>query len=323
MMRKIIVSLSFCAFQLYGSVVSMSNMISQMIVVGFSGQKPGDKWIEQLSRDIQNDKIGGIYIAKENLKNFKQLKILNNYLQKKSKKNLLVLSYPDNFSDFNRANQDYNLNDIKKLNIDFYGKLKKSGVNMLFWPNADLHLNRCYSDQEDIAVTYLTYEINSLKNAGLIPIIGHFPGRVNDAKDWKYAELKPYFELIKYKKIKAITMDSGLNKNLDKENISTFSHYTIKSILRGKLNYQGLIVSADLKSKYILKNYSFTQSVIKAVNAGNDILFFSSYFAKNSNVPREVKKILLKAIKGGRVKKETIVKSYEKIVKFRKNNGIN
>jgi len=322
MMRKFVIFLSFCVLSLYGSSISIQSMISQMIVVGFSGQKPGDKWVEQLSRDIKNDKIGGIYIAKENIKNFKQLKILNNYLEKKSKKHLLIVSYPDNFSEFNRAKEDYNLNDIKKLNIGFYGKLKKSGVDMLFWPNADLHLNAIYSGQEDMAVTYLTYEMNSLKNAGLVSIIGHFPGRVNDVNDWKYIELKPYFELIKYKKIEVIVMDRGLNKNLDKENISTFSHYIIKSILRDKFKYQGLIVSADLKSRYILKRYSFKQSVIKAVNAGDNILFFSSYFANNSNIPREVRQILLKALKEGRVKKERIVKSYEKIIKFRKNHEI-
>jgi beta-N-acetylhexosaminidase len=300
----------------------MQSMISQMIVVGFSGYKPGDKWVEQLSRDVQNDKIGGIYIARDNIKSFKQLKKINNYLQKKSAKKLLVLSYPYNFSDFKDVKKDYNLDEMKKLNIDFYKNLKKSGINMLFWPNADLHLNSSYSEQEDVEVSYIMYELNSLKKADIVPVIGHFPGKVNSANDWKYTDLKPYFELVKYNKIKAIMMNDDINIDLDNKNISTFSHYTIKSILRDKLKYEGLVISADLKSKKITKKYSFKKSVVNAINAGNDILFFSSYFANKTNVPREVKRIVLEALKSGKIQKSAIEESYKKILEFRKNNGI-
>jgi len=304
--------------QLYGSGVSTKEMISQMIVVGFSGQQVGNKWIEQIKRDINSDKIGGIYIAKENIKNFKQVKKIIKYLKSSSFRHLLVLSKPDNFSTFVNDNKSYNLNSLETLNKVFYKKIHNSGINMLLWPNADLYLDVNYNGEADMAVTYLMYKTNIMKEEGIVPVIGHFPGKVPKNIRWDFDELKPYFELIKHDKIQAVLMDDDINKNLDTENIPTFSSEIIQKILREKLKFHGLIFSSDLKNSKIYKNGSFKNIVIKAVNAGNDILFFSSYFANSTNVPREVRMILSKAIDEGVVKKSTIISSYKKIIKFKK-----
>jgi beta-N-acetylhexosaminidase len=296
----------------------MKEMISQMIVVGFSGQRIGDKWIEQIKRDINSDKIGGIYIARENVKNFKQVTKIINYLKNSSTKNLLVLSKPDNFPTFVNDNKSYNLNSIETLNKVFYKKIHNSGINMLLWPNADLYLDVNYNGEADIAVTYLTYKINVIKKEGIVPVVGHFPGKMPNNIQWDFDELKPYFELIKHDKIQAVFMNDVLNKKLDSKNIPTFSSIIIHKILREKLKFTGLIFSSDLKNSKINKKYNFKDMVIKAVNAGNDILFFSSYFANSTNVPREVRMILSKAVDEGKVKKSTIMSSYKKIIKFKK-----
>ncbi|MCF6172763.1 MAG: hypothetical protein L3J44_03130 [Campylobacteraceae bacterium] len=89
-------------------------------------------------------------------------------------------------------------------------------------------------------------------------------------------------------------------------------------MLRGKLKFKGLIFSADLKSSNIYKRYNFKNIVIKAVNAGNDILFFSSYFANSTNVPKEARSIMLEAIREGKITKEQIKNSYKKIIQFKK-----
>ena len=298
--------------------VSTQEMISQMIVVGFSGAKPGDKWVEQVKRDIRGKKIGGIYIAKENVKNFGQVKRVVKYLQDASKKPLLVLSRPSNYREFTTENSSFNLNSIKNVNKIFYQNLRRAGINMLFWPNADIYSNPSHGDQEDIIVTYLMYEIKVLRDEDIVPVIGHFPGKVAKQNSWEFSQLKPYFELIKHNKIDAIALDSSINRKLDSSNIATFSSRIVRNVLREKLKFRGLIFSGDLKSSKIYKRYEFRDIVIKAVNAGVDILFFSSYFANSTNVPREARAIIIDAINSGKIKKEQIRKSYEKIIKFKK-----
>jgi len=76
-----------------------------------------------------------------------------------------------------------------------------------------------------------------------------------------------------------------------------------------------------LKSRKIYAKYNFKDIVIKAVRAGNDILFFSSYFANSTNVPKEVRAIILEALSEGKIQEEQIRNSYEKIIKFKKRFG--
>ncbi len=315
---KIFLFLFLLLVSSFAKNISVENMISQMIVVGFSGVKPGDKWIEQVKRDIKANKIGGIYIAKENIKNFGQVHKMITYLQNANKRILFVVSRPNNYVEFTAENNTFNLQDIEDTNRLFYTNLGRAGVNMLFWPDADLYNNPSHTNQEDITISYMMYEIKILKDSKIIPIIGHFPGRVTNQREWEFTELKPYFELIKYNKIQAITMDSAVNNKLDSQNIATFSRKIIHDILEKKLKFKGLVFSADLKSSKIYKKYNFKNIVIKAVNAGNDILFFSSYFANSTNVPREVKAIILEAVREDKIKIRRIRDSYKKIIKFKK-----
>ncbi|NOX15021.1 MAG: glycoside hydrolase family 3 protein [Epsilonproteobacteria bacterium] len=303
---------------LFAKNIPIESMISQMIVVGFSGVKPGDKWIEQIKRDVRGDKIGGIYIAKENIRNFGQIARVVKYLQEANKKPLLVLTRPNNYVQFTKANINFNLDDAANANKTFYTNLKRAGINMILWPNADLYLNPSLGNQIDMSISYLAYVIKTIKNKKLTPIIGHFPGKITNQRNWNFTELKPYFELIKYGKIQAVIMDDSVNRKLDSTNIATFSNKIIHNILKEKLKFKGLIFSADLKSRKIYTKYNFKNIVIKAVNAGNDILFFSSYFANSTNVPKEVRAIILEALNEGKIKKEQIRNSYEKIIKFKK-----
>lgn len=40
----------------YAKAPSLEEMIAQMIVIGFDGEKEGDKWVEQIAKDIRRQK---------------------------------------------------------------------------------------------------------------------------------------------------------------------------------------------------------------------------------------------------------------------------
>ena len=56
-------------------------MIAQMIFMGFDGTKEGDKWVEQIAKDIKREKVGGIFLVEKNIQNITQRKKHNEYLK--------------------------------------------------------------------------------------------------------------------------------------------------------------------------------------------------------------------------------------------------
>ncbi|MCD8476550.1 MAG: hypothetical protein LRY68_00155 [Sulfurospirillum sp.] len=58
----------------YAKAPSLEEMIAQMIVIGFDGEKEGDKWVEQIAKDIRRQKIGGVILSQKNIQTISQLK---------------------------------------------------------------------------------------------------------------------------------------------------------------------------------------------------------------------------------------------------------
>lgn len=63
----------------YAKTPSLEEMIAQMIVIGFDGEKEGDKWVEQIAKDIRRQKIGGVILSQKNIQTISQLKKLTDY----------------------------------------------------------------------------------------------------------------------------------------------------------------------------------------------------------------------------------------------------
>ena len=62
------------------------------------------------------------------------------------------------------------------------------------------------------------------------------------------------------------------NAALDSEYPATLSKTTIDGILRGQLGYDGVVISDDMQMGAIRKHYGFEEAVLKAIEAGVDIL---------------------------------------------------
>ncbi len=314
-MNKLFFSIFFiCIIPLYSYSVSLEKMISEMIVVGFDGQKSNDKWVLQIKRDIRKNRIGGIYLSKKNIDNNKNLKNLINEFQTVSNEKLFIISRPSNFGKFNSDSKNITFEELDKNRENVYRYISDIGVNVLFWPNADLKTKNSYSIDVDIELSYLDNEFRLLQRFALLPVLGHFPGKIVEDKEWEYEELKPFYKFIKNKMINAIMMDNGINTFIDEQNEATFSELTIKKLLKNKMGFDGIVFSSDLKSYSLSKKYTLKERVVKALNAGVDVLFFSGYFINTSNVPNEVKKVIKKALKEGLLQKEQIVESYYKII---------
>lgn len=336
---------------------SLEYMISQMIMVGVGGSNVEDKWVKQLQDDIKKEKVGGIILFSKNIENSKKLKaLMDSFKTIKTQLPLFIaidqeggkvqrLSTKNGFSDYSSA-----FNVAKDMTIqeayDMYKKLadelKYYGFNINFAPVVDLNINpnspaigakeRSYSLQEEIVISYANEFIDAQKDAGIISVLKHFPGhgsaisdshkKLTDVSDtWQYKELKPYYHFAKYKKADAVMVGHITLNKFDKKYPASLSTKIITGLLRNQLKFNGVVFSDDMMMKAIIDEYTLKNSVIKAINAGVDVLVYSSYFTQKSSVVKEVKEIILQAVEHGEINKKTIENSYERIIRLK--NGIN
>lgn len=333
MIRAILVICTIFFSFVSAKMPSTEEMISQMIVVGFSGTKSTDKWVEQISNDIVKNKIGGVILYNDNVQNPKQLQSLIAHLSSiKSDIPIFVgieemggehqiLSLEKGFYEFQSEKvvaQKNTLTEAYDIYKNVAEELKNNGFNINFGPSVDLleDSNKSYSLMEELVIAYSSEFINAYDDMGVTTVLKHFPGTNGDT--WDYKELKPYYHFIKYNRAAAIMVGHSTLEQFDEKNPASLSKIVITDLLRNKLNFKGVVFSQDMKESTISENYLLKDSIIKAVNAGVDILLYSSYFSKNSNTPKIVRSVILDAIKSGEIDKQLIESSYKRILELKK-----
>ena len=69
----------------------------------------------------------------------------------------------------------------------------------------------------------------------------------------------------------------------------------------------------------ITDSYSFDDSIIRAINAGCDILIFSNNDKEyDESVPYRARDVILTAIQNNQISKDRINQAYERIMKLKK-----
>jgi len=310
----------------------MSDMISQMLVVGFNGIKSTDKWVEQIASDIEKNRIGGVFLTNKNIKNPKQLKELTKFLSNIKSKQPIWIGMRQvggevdglvktkgfiGFSSPQKISREKTLLESYNIYKNMAKELKENGININFAPSVNLdNKKENYSTMEEIVIAYSKEFLNAHSENAILTTINSFPGE--SGSSWKYNELKPYYDFIKYDKVKAIMISNKIYTQIDDENPAFMSQVVVERFLRDKLKFKGVIFSDDLQKKEINSEYKLKETVLKSINAGVNVLIFSSYFSKDSNVPKRVRKIVLDAVENGNIDKSLIENSYKRVIKLKK-----
>ena len=343
-----------CFLSLNAKTLSTEEMVSQMIVIGFDGYKEGDKWVEQIAKDIKREKIGGVVLDGKNVQNATQLKKLTQYLksQASAKLPLLVIATEEGGEDaflspkkgfsflplaYEMA-KNKDIEEAQKLYAQRAQELANSGITINFAPVLDLQpknpptLMRSYASYEEIVTTYATLFMNALQSNNVLSIVKYFPTAGENLRDdfasevdvtdsWRFEQLKPYYDLIAFGKVDGVLMSHVIHKELDKHNPALFSSTIIEGLLRGKMHFEGVVFVDNLRTNSLPNSIDFRTRVIRSIQAGADVLVFSNYFADNASMPFTVNKIIMDAIRSGELTKERIALSYERIEKLKQKSS--
>ena len=170
------------------------------------------------------------------------------------------------------------------------------GVNLLFAPVVDVNNNpqnpiiniRSYGGNPTLVGRMAEAYVRAAEEAGVLTTLKHFPGHGNVSVDTHAemgtvtgsraeldsVELLPYRMVLDKPQKPAAVMSAHLWVQALNENPlpATFSSNALQGLLRGELNYEGLVITDDVKMGALNNDYSLAQRVTRPLQAGADVI---------------------------------------------------
>jgi beta-N-acetylhexosaminidase len=173
-------------------------------------------------------------------------------------------------------------------------ELARAGIDMNLSPVVDLlnHANltvsarrRSFSADPEIVVAHAREMILAHHEAGVLTAVKHFPGMGGALKpfapgvgeiiqSWSTDELLPYRLLQAEGLMDAVLATRATHPEIDEELPGCLSPKVIDGILRTDIGYEGVVVSDALEMLPIWDIFGFERGVVKAIQAGCDVLLF-------------------------------------------------
>jgi len=322
--------------------LSLEEKVGQMCMVGINSNN-----IDVLYDFIKKYKIGGVILYKKNYSSYddmldviKKLKIANS-----DNRIPLFISIDQEGGRVNRMPNEFknltnnydlskygDINLIKKSADITSRMLVDSGVNMCFGPVLDIYnestsnvlFNRCFSSDVSVVSEYGSIYMKKMQRNNLISVVKHFPGHGASSKDSHL--MIPYIKDIDGVFEKHILpFENAINNGCDAIMVghlvlkgltdglpASISKKFITEYLRKKYNYNGLVITDDIRMNAVKLIYKF-MSFDKAFSSGSDIILF-----KYKDGDEKVINKIVDKVKNGKIDIESINSSVDRILKIKR-----
>jgi len=327
--------------------LSLEEKIGQMCMVGINFNN-----IDCLYKLIEKNKIGGVILYKKNYSSYEELVGVVKKLKNANKNNKIPLfisidqeggrvnRMPKELSNIKNIYDLSSLNELKLIreSADITSKmLVESGINMNFAPVLDIYnqsssnvlFKRCFSTEVDIVSKNGVCYMKQMQHNNLISVVKHFPGHGSSVRDSHFfvpyvknseeilsKHIIPFENAIK-NGCDAIMVGHLVIKNLTDKLPASISRNFINKYLREKYNYDGLVITDDIKMgsvNLIYKSVAFK----KAFSSGSDIILF-----KYNNGDEKVINKIVDKVKNGIIDISDINRSVDRIIKMKEKYKIN
>nr|BFE66661.1 glycoside hydrolase family 3 protein [Dactylosporangium thailandense] len=185
---------------------------------------------------------------------------------------------------------------LNSRTAEWAGRLKGIGITIDLAPVADVvpadvgksnppigGFERQYGSTPGPVAEDVATVVTAIQGAGVQTTLKHFPGlgrvRVNtdtttgardDLTTADDASLEPFASGIKAGSA-AVMISSATYPKLDAKNVAAFSAPIVTDLLRGKLGFDGLVMSDDLGAAVAVSSVPVGQRAVKFVQAGGDM----------------------------------------------------
>ncbi len=331
--------------------VGIEQMAGQMIVVGFAGNSVAET--AALRAEIAAGELGGIMYLKTNISDLDTVKAMNEAFLAANSVLPPFITIDQEGGLVERLTKDVGFRetasaaDIAASMDDFdagkeYRRMAKDlaelGFNVNFGPVADMDVNpnnpviarfgRSYGSNAIKVMAYNSAFMNAHHAEGVLTALKHFPGHgssttdshegfVDISKTWESFELTPYKQLIQRGAPVDMVMVGHLYVGDHGDGVdvpSSLSHYWITKVLRDEIGFQGVVITDDMEMGAVLKHFPLEDRIVRAVNAGVDILLFSNTARPRASIADDIRAILVKHAKADPAFAAKVAASYGRIV---------
>lgn len=213
--------------------------------------------------------------------------------------------------------------------------LKSLGFDINFAPVLDIHTNpdnpiiasRAFGTTPEQVETFALPTMRGLMDAGVVPCGKHFPGHGDTSVDshTDLPEIRHGMERLNDVELRPFkaAIDAGLPmimsahivmRGLGEQYPATLSPLVMTELLRGKLGFDGVIVSDDLEMDAIIDRFSTLKAVILGLKAGVDMFLI----CKSQYLWLPLAKQLLKAAQDDASLADRILASADRILRLKK-----
>jgi beta-N-acetylhexosaminidase len=191
-------------------------------------------------------------------------------------------------------------------------ELKNIGINMNLTPALDVNNNplnpvintRSFGSDVKIVSRLGSAYIKGLQRSGCIAVGKHFPGHGDTDKDshltlpvinhditrLRKIEFPPFIEAVD-SGVEAIMTAHIAFPNILKNNLpATMSKQFLTDILRGEMQFNGVIITDDMEMNAVSKVMDLGEGAVKSILAGADIILVSTYGKSIEVISRAIKK---------------------------------
>jgi beta-N-acetylhexosaminidase len=216
--------------------------------------------------------------------------------------------------------------------------LRNVGVNLNLAPVIDLNVyeenpiigkyGRSFSVDPSIVTAHARAWIREHRQQEILCCLKHFPGHGSSRTDshlgfvditetWQDAELLPYQSLIADGHADAIMIGHLFNRNFDTQNPATLSRATIQSLVRQRLQFEGVVISDDMQMKAITGHYGMEEACCKALAAGVDLLIIGNNLDYDPFILSKARDGIMRGLDKGTMTEARIEKAWDRVQKFK------
>ena len=207
---------------------------------------------------------------------------------------------------------------------------KAIGINCLLAPVLDVLTNnlnpvigtRSFGSKEQQVAQYAKLMLQAIIKEGITPVGKHFPGHGSTLEDshlslavnpndetaiWK-TDLLPFRECLS--DLPALLVGHLWLKSVDEEPLpATLSDRIINRVLRGFLEYDGVVMTDDLMMKAITERWGLKEAALRALEATTDLLLVCAKPEETLAVSTHI----ADALKSGRLKLSGVEQSLRRL----------
>ena len=330
--------------------MNLKEKVAQMFTVGIH-----EKDINGITTLIKDNKIGGVVLYRRNYDNYKEMVDLVNKLKKANANNSIPLfitidqeggrvnRMPSDISKIESATEIAKMRDVeivKKSGSIIGEMLNKTGISMNYGPVLDIKRfeenhpigDRCYGENVKEVEKYGIPVMQEMQKQNVISVIKHFPGHGLTQKDshFQVPRIKEKIEKLEEEDMAvfktaiengadAVMVGHLIIKDVDKKYPASLSKKIIQAYLIEKYHYKGLIITDDLKMMAIRIHYNMNRAVLRAIDAGNDIVMVGLSYKK----VKKLIKYITKQVEKGRISERRINESVKKIQRYKEKYNVN